>query len=255
MDRTLIERRGTNAVASAGGVVVGGGSVVGVTDGTGSQSPMSVNNKNSTPSFDHSMSESDQVDGVGGSTTDLNNAVDGDDKRSPSSPNSKQNPSIPNSQNHHQQQQQQQHNQKSSFRPLSDFIFEDPAVYTQSEIKDILDMINDGNRGDQDHLYSGGSRDFEDGSSFQQQQQQQSGSSGSGAAGGQHRGGGEGGSNAPAGGGLKAICKAYGVLGFIKFLDCYYLTLITKRAKVGSIGENSIYTIKVRMWTVECLGV
>ncbi|EED88061.1 phosphatidylinositol phosphatase, partial [Thalassiosira pseudonana CCMP1335] len=86
----------------------------------------------------------------------------------------------------------------SSFRPLSDFIFEDPAVYTQSEIKDILDMINDGNRGDQDHLYRG----------------------------------------------LKAICKAYGVLGFIKFLDCYYLTLITKRAKVGSIGENSIYTIK-----------
>jgi hypothetical protein len=28
-------------------------------------------------------------------------------------------------------------------------------------------------------------------------------------------------------------------------LDCYYLTLITKRAKVGCIGENSIYTVKV----------
>ena len=47
------------------------------------------------------------------------------------------------------------------------------------------------------------------------------------------------------GGGLKPICKAYGILGFIKFLDCYYLTLITKRAKVGTIGGNSIYTIKV----------
>ena len=34
------------------------------------------------------------------------------------------------------------------------------------------------------------------------------------------------------------------MLGFIRFLDCYYLTLITKRAKVGSIGGNSIYTIK-----------
>ena len=45
--------------------------------------------------------------------------------------------------------------------------------------------------------------------------------------------------------GLKPICKAYGILGFIKFLDCYYLTLITKRAKVGNIGGNSIYTIKV----------
>jgi hypothetical protein len=44
--------------------------------------------------------------------------------------------------------------------------------------------------------------------------------------------------------GLKPICKAYGLLGFIRFLDCYYLTLITKRAKVGSVGGNSIYTIK-----------
>lgn len=57
-------------------------------------------------------------------------------------------------------------------------------------------------------------------------------------------GGGGGGGNNTGGGGLKPICKAYGVLGFIRFLDCYYLSLITKRAKVGSIGGNSIYTIK-----------
>jgi phosphatidylinositol 3,5-bisphosphate 5-phosphatase len=49
-----------------------------------------------------------------------------------------------------------------------------------------------------------------------------------------------------AGGGLKAIVKAYGILGFIRFLDCYYLTLITRRSKVGDIGGNAIYTIKVR---------
>jgi len=45
-------------------------------------------------------------------------------------------------------------------------------------------------------------------------------------------------------GGLKPIAKAYGVVGFIRFLNCYYLTLITKRAKVGSIGGNGIYSIK-----------
>jgi hypothetical protein len=48
------------------------------------------------------------------------------------------------------------------------------------------------------------------------------------------------------GGGLKPIVKAYGIVGFIRFLDCYYLTLITRRAKVGNIGGNGIYTIKVR---------
>jgi len=46
------------------------------------------------------------------------------------------------------------------------------------------------------------------------------------------------------GGGLKPLCKGYGILGFIRFLDCYYLTLITRRAKVGSFGGNGIYTIK-----------
>jgi len=46
------------------------------------------------------------------------------------------------------------------------------------------------------------------------------------------------------GGGLTPIAKAYGIVGFIRFLDCYYLTLITKRVKVGSIGGNGIYSIK-----------
>eukprot|EP00957_Ditylum_brightwellii_P046825 3553920-Ditylum_brightwellii.AAC.1 len=46
------------------------------------------------------------------------------------------------------------------------------------------------------------------------------------------------------GGGLKPIAKAFGIVGFIRFLDCYYLTLITKRVKVGSIGGNGIYSIK-----------
>jgi len=45
-------------------------------------------------------------------------------------------------------------------------------------------------------------------------------------------------------GGLRPICKAYGIVGIIRFLDCYYLTLITKRVKVGSIGGCAIYSIK-----------
>jgi hypothetical protein len=47
-------------------------------------------------------------------------------------------------------------------------------------------------------------------------------------------------------GGLKPLVRAYGIVGFVRFLDCYYLTLITKRAKVGNIGGNGIYTIKVK---------
>lgn len=97
------------------------------------------------------------------------------------------------------------HNSKPTLRPLSDFLSEDPNVYSQEEIHDMLDMIHDGNRLTRE-----------------------------GAAG---DGGGQ-------DGGLKPIAKAYGIVGFIRFLDCYYLTLITRRSKVGSIGGNGIYNIK-----------
>lgn len=78
-------------------------------------------------------------------------------------------------------------------RSLSSFCIEDPHVYSQEEIQDMLDMIHSGNK----HA-----------------------------------------------GGLRPITKAYGIVGFIRFLDCYYLTLITKRLKVGSIGGCAIYSIK-----------
>lgn len=106
------------------------------------------------------------------------------------------------------------HNSKPTLRTLSEFLSEDPNVYTQEEIQDMLDMIHDGNRLRRDDHHRGPD-----------------------LAG----GGGAPGNN---GGGLKPIAKAYGIVGFIKFLDCYYLTLITRRAKVGSIGGNGIYTIK-----------
>ena len=45
-------------------------------------------------------------------------------------------------------------------------------------------------------------------------------------------------------GGLKKLFNAYGLVGFVKFLDCYYFTLITQKKKVGCIGANFIYSIK-----------
>lgn len=45
-------------------------------------------------------------------------------------------------------------------------------------------------------------------------------------------------------GGLVKICSAFGVVGFVKFLDCFYLNLITQRTKVGCIAGNFIYSIK-----------
>ena len=45
-------------------------------------------------------------------------------------------------------------------------------------------------------------------------------------------------------GGLVRLNTGYGILGFVKFLDCYYMILITQRRKVGLIGGNAIYGIK-----------
>ena len=45
-------------------------------------------------------------------------------------------------------------------------------------------------------------------------------------------------------GGLTKIATACGIVGFVKFVDCYYLTLVTQKRLVGSIGGNSIYGIK-----------
>lgn len=45
-------------------------------------------------------------------------------------------------------------------------------------------------------------------------------------------------------GGLKKLCTAYGIVGFVKFLNGYYLTMVTQRKEVGCIGGNFIYSIK-----------
>lgn len=40
------------------------------------------------------------------------------------------------------------------------------------------------------------------------------------------------------------MTNACGLVGFVKFLGCYYFTLITQKKKVGCLGANFIYSIK-----------
>ncbi|KAI9102897.1 hypothetical protein K1719_023336 [Acacia pycnantha] len=44
-------------------------------------------------------------------------------------------------------------------------------------------------------------------------------------------------------GGLKFLTKCYGIIGFIKFLEPYYMLIITKRRKIGTICGHTIYAI------------
>ncbi|KAL4232644.1 phosphatidylinositol-3 [Mactra antiquata] len=44
--------------------------------------------------------------------------------------------------------------------------------------------------------------------------------------------------------GLTKSVSAYGIVGFVKFLEGYYMILITKRSKVALIGEHTIYKVE-----------
>ncbi|CAA0821172.1 Phosphoinositide phosphatase SAC2 [Striga hermonthica] len=44
-------------------------------------------------------------------------------------------------------------------------------------------------------------------------------------------------------GGLKFVTTCYGIIGFIKFLGPYYMLLITKRRKIGTICGHAVYSI------------
>ncbi|KAH8962147.1 hypothetical protein BDL97_05G087000 [Sphagnum fallax] len=45
-------------------------------------------------------------------------------------------------------------------------------------------------------------------------------------------------------GGLTKVTKAYGIVGFIKFLESYYMILVTKRRQIGTICGHAIYSIE-----------
>ncbi|KAL5729842.1 Phosphoinositide phosphatase sac1 [Ranunculus cassubicifolius] len=72
-------------------------------------------------------------------------------------------------------------------------ISEDPVVYSQQEVKNLLQRISEGNRST---------------------------------------------------GGLVFVAKVYGIAGCIKFLESYYLILVTKRRQIGSICGHAIYSIE-----------
>ena len=46
------------------------------------------------------------------------------------------------------------------------------------------------------------------------------------------------------GSGLTKNVSAFGLVGFVRFLEGYYIILITKRRKVGVIGHHTIYKIE-----------
>lgn len=41
------------------------------------------------------------------------------------------------------------------------------------------------------------------------------------------------------------LTSAYGILGFVRFLEGYYLILVTKRTRIGIVGMHLLYTIMV----------
>ncbi len=47
-------------------------------------------------------------------------------------------------------------------------------------------------------------------------------------------------------GGLILVTKCYGIVGFIKFLEPYYMILVTKRRPIGTICGHIVYGISER---------
>lgn len=71
-------------------------------------------------------------------------------------------------------------------------IFEDDIVYSKREMNQLLNAIDDGNKGT---------------------------------------------------GGMRLKCSAWGLLGFIRFTEAYYMLLITKRSQVAMIGGHYVYQV------------
>ncbi|PRP89289.1 hypothetical protein PROFUN_02163 [Planoprotostelium fungivorum] len=72
-------------------------------------------------------------------------------------------------------------------------LVEDPSLYTQSELEQLLHMYGEGNKST---------------------------------------------------GGIKKTCVAFGLIGFVRFLQGYFMVLITGRRKVGEISGHFIYGIE-----------
>ncbi|CAL4066485.1 unnamed protein product, partial [Meganyctiphanes norvegica] len=75
----------------------------------------------------------------------------------------------------------------------------DQVEYSQRQIKELLSMINEGNRSQSGHRHSSG---------------------------------------------LSRTVSAFGIVGFVRFLEGYYMVLVTKRRKVAVIGLHTIYKVE-----------
>ncbi|XP_012271365.1 polyphosphoinositide phosphatase isoform X2 [Orussus abietinus] len=76
-------------------------------------------------------------------------------------------------------------------------VIDDKMEYTQDEIRDLVNMIDMGNRG---------------------QKRNQ--------------------------GGVARVVSAFGIVGFVRFLEGYYIILVTKRRRIAVIGHHTIYKIE-----------
>ncbi|XP_043474019.1 polyphosphoinositide phosphatase [Leptopilina heterotoma] len=83
--------------------------------------------------------------------------------------------------------------------PRELIVTDDKIEYTQEEIRDLVNMIDMGNRN-----------------------REKRGSTG----------------------GVARVVSAFGIVGFVRFLEGYYIILVTKRRKVGVIGHHTIYKIE-----------
>ncbi|KAK2581293.1 hypothetical protein KPH14_008078 [Odynerus spinipes] len=84
--------------------------------------------------------------------------------------------------------------------PRELFVVDDKREYTQDEIKDLVNMIDLGNRtriGQRNNV-----------------------------------------------GGVARVVSAFGIVGFVRFLEGYYIILVTKRRRVAVIGHHTIYKIE-----------
>jgi hypothetical protein len=46
------------------------------------------------------------------------------------------------------------------------------------------------------------------------------------------------------GSGFNKTISSYGIIGFVRFLEGYYIVLITKRLKAAMLGHHSVYKIE-----------
>ena len=50
--------------------------------------------------------------------------------------------------------------------------------------------------------------------------------------------------------GLAKTVSAFGIVGFVRFLEGYYIILVTKRRKVAILGLHTVYKVQIEFQSV-----